>query len=73
MSDEQRRTNVLLEQLMSQFNTFSEGLTLLNDKMDTHIEENHKEFTMIQTGLDRNHQEHQLLKQMIKEIMILYG
>jgi hypothetical protein len=59
MSDEQRRTNVLLEQLMSQFRTFGEGLQLLNDKMDAHIEENRREFNL-------NRQEHQQLMQMIK-------
>lgn len=68
MSDEQRRTNVLLEQLMSQFNIFGEGLAQLNVKMDAHIEENQKEFKMVQSGFDRNHQEHQLLKQMIEDL-----
>lgn len=61
MSDEKRRTNVLLEQLMSQFRTFGEGLQLLNDKMDAHIEENRHEF-------DLNRQEHPQLMQMIKEL-----
>ena len=53
MSDEQRRTNVLLEELMSQFRTFGEGLQMLNDKMDTHVEENHNEFNEIISRLDR--------------------
>ncbi len=68
MSDEQRSTNVLLEELISQFRTFGEGLQQLNDKMDAHIEENRKEFKMVQNSLDRNHQEHQLLKQMIDDL-----
>ena len=68
MSDEQRRTNILLEELASQFRTFGEGLQLLNDKMTTHIKENRKEFTLIQHSLDRNHQEHQLLKQMVEDL-----
>ena len=32
MSDEERRTNILLEQLMSQFRTFGEGLDSLRDE-----------------------------------------
>ena len=68
MSDELRRTNVLLEKLMSQFGTFGEGLQQLNDKMDVHLEENRKEFKRVQNSLDRNHQEHQLLKQMIDDL-----
>ncbi len=59
---------VLLEDLMSQFRTFGEGLQLLNEKMDTHIEENRKELKAIQSSLDQNHQEHQQLMQMIKEL-----
>lgn len=59
---------VLLEDLMSQFRTFGEGLQLLNEKMDTHIEENRKEFRTIQNRLDQNLQEHQQLMQMVKEL-----
>jgi septal ring factor EnvC (AmiA/AmiB activator) len=68
MSDELRRTNVLLEELMSQFRAFGEGLQQLNDKMDIHLEENRKEFKMVHNSLDRNHQEHQLLKQMVDDL-----
>ncbi len=53
MSDEVRRTNVLLEELMYQFRTFGEDLQQLNAKMDAHIEENRMEFQMIQTRMDR--------------------
>ncbi len=59
---------VLLEDLMFQFRTFGEGLQLLNEKMDTHIEENRKELKAIQNSLDQNHQQHQQLMQMIKEL-----
>ena len=65
---EDGKVAVLLEDLMSQFRTFGEGLQLLNEKMDAHIEENRKEFKAIQTGLDQNRQEHQQLMQMIKEL-----
>ena len=63
---------VLLEDLMSQFRTFGEGLQMLNEKMDTHIEENRKEFKAIQQELINlrveNRQEHQQLKQMIADL-----
>ena len=66
---------VLLEDLMSQFRTFGEGLQLLNDKVDrvetkvdkldkkleAHIGENRHDF-------EKNCQEHQQLIQMIKEL-----
>lgn len=59
---------VLLEDLRSQFQTFGEGLQILNDKidrveqkLDTHIEDNRREF-------DQNRREHQQLMQMIKEL-----
>ncbi len=66
---------VLLEDLMSQFRTFGEGLQLLNDKvdrvetkvdkidkkLDAHIGENRHDF-------ETNRQEHQQLMQMIKEL-----
>jgi septal ring factor EnvC (AmiA/AmiB activator) len=59
---------ILLEDVRSQFRTFGEGLQLLNEKMDTHIEENRKELKTIQNSLDQNRQEHQQLMQMIKEL-----
>jgi hypothetical protein len=66
---------VLLEDLRAQFRTFGEGLQLLNDKvdrietkvdtidqkLDTHIAENRRDF-------EKNHQEHQQLMQMVKEL-----
>jgi hypothetical protein len=66
---------VLLEDLMSQFRTFGEGLQLLNDKVDrvetkvdnldkkqdTHTEENRRDF-------EQNRQQHQQLMQMVKEL-----
>jgi C4-dicarboxylate-specific signal transduction histidine kinase len=59
---------VLLVDLKAQFRTFGEGSQLLNGKMDTHIEEDRKEFKTIQNRLDQNLQEHQQLMQMIKEV-----
>jgi hypothetical protein len=59
---------VVLEDLRAQFRTFGEGLQLVNDKidrldqkLDTHITENRREF-------ETNRQEHQQLIQMIKEL-----
>jgi hypothetical protein len=63
---------VLLEDLRAQFRTFGEGLQLLNDKVD-------KGFQEVKTGIDSlklevtnlkadNRQEHQQLKQMVKEL-----
>lgn len=66
---------VLLEDLRAQFRTFGEGLQLVNDnierveqkvdqlgqKLDTHINENRRDF-------ETNHQEHQQLMQIIKEL-----
>jgi hypothetical protein len=66
---------VLMEDLISQFRTFGEGLQLLNDKvdrvetkvdnldtkLDAHIEENSHNF-------EKNRQEHQQLMQMVKEL-----
>jgi len=63
-----QKVAVLIEDLMSKFRTFGEGLQSLNEKFDTHIEENRKEFKAIQNGLDRNHLEHHQLMQMVKEL-----
>ena len=63
---------VLLEQLMSQFRTFGEGLdglrdemnrrfTALEEKLDNHVIENRNEFI-------ENRREHQQLMQMVKEL-----
>ena len=67
MDDNQ--VTVLLEDLMSQFRTFGEGFQLLNETMDTHIEENREKLKAIQTNLDQNRQEHQQLMQMIKKLV----
>ena len=58
---------VLLEDLRAQFRTFGEGLQLINEKLDNHIEENRKEHQAIQNSLERNHQDHLQLMQLIKE------
>jgi hypothetical protein len=64
---------VLIENLMSQFRTFGEGLQQLNDKMDRHILENSQEFQKITERMDRmtmeNRQDHQQLNQMIHELV----
>ena len=59
---------VILEDIRAQFKVFGEGLQMLNEKvnnidqkLDTHIEENRRQF-------DQNQQEHQLIMQMIKEL-----
>lgn len=72
---EDSRVAVLLEDLRSQFRTFGEGLQLLNEKLDAHIEENRREFEInqqkfdsIRDGFERNHQEHSQLIQMIREL-----
>ena len=56
---------VLLEDLRSQFWTFGEGLQLLNEKVDNGFE-------MLTNRVDNleknNHQEHQQLKQIVKEL-----
>ena len=67
-----KRVAVLLEDLMSQFRTFGEGLQMLNEKMDAHIEENRKEFNALQQELIHlkveNRQEHQQLRQMVADL-----
>ncbi len=63
---------VLLEDLKAQFRTFSEGLQMLNDKVDQNIKENREEHQQIIERIDRlsveNRQEHKLLMQMVKEL-----
>lgn len=75
-----QKVAVLLEDLRAQFQTFGEGLQLVNDKidrmdqrldrveqkLDTHIEENRRDF-------ETNRREHQQLMQMICFPMIIKG
>lgn len=61
---------VLLEDLKAQFRTFGEGLEFLQDE----IKEVKKEITDFRNETNQrfleNHQEHQLLIQMVKELDI---
>jgi hypothetical protein len=63
---------VLLEDLMSQFRTFGEGLQLLNDKVDKGFQEVKTEIDSLKLELTNlkveNRQEHQQLRQMITEL-----
>ena len=63
---------ILLEDLMSQFRTFGEGLQLLNDKVDKDFQEVKTEINSLKLELTNlkteNRQEHQQLRQMIKEL-----
>ncbi len=72
MSDEARRTNVLLEELMSQFRTFGEGLDGLRDEFKGFKQEINHRFNQLEQKLDshidQNRQEHQQLMQMVKEL-----
>lgn len=56
---------VLLEDLRAQFRTFSEGLQLLNEKVDSG-------FDTLNSRMDRmeanNYRDHQQLLQMVKEL-----
>lgn len=68
MSDEQRRTNILLEELMSQFRIFGEGLQLVNDKVDKvdqKVERIEQELVEFRT---ENRLEHNQLRQMIGDL-----
>lgn len=65
---EDSKVAVLLEDIRSQFRVFGEGLQMINEKvdkidqkLDTHIEENRRQF-------DQNRQDHLLMMQMIKEL-----
>jgi hypothetical protein len=63
---------VLLEDLRAQFRTFGEGLQLLNDKVDKGFDALNNRMGKMETRMDRmevnNHQEHQQLIQMVKEL-----
>ena len=48
--------------------TVNHRFNQLEDKLDAHITENQREFTQINKRLDENHQEYQILKQMVKDI-----
>jgi putative component of toxin-antitoxin plasmid stabilization module len=65
---------VLIEDLMSQFRTFGDGLQQINDKMDQHILENRQEFQKITERMDHlameNRQDHQQLNLMIRELAV---
>lgn len=56
--DESKRTNILLEELMSQFRAFGEGLQGLREEMNVRFDKLE----------NQNQQEHQLMMQMIKEL-----
>jgi hypothetical protein len=56
--DESKRTNILLEELMSQFRVFGEGLQGLREEMNVRFDKLE----------NQNQQEHQLMMQMIKEL-----
>lgn len=66
------KVTVLLEDLISKFNAFGEGLELLNEKVDKGFKELREEMNMRFDGVDKrfeqNRQEHQQLMQMIKEL-----
>lgn len=53
MSDEERRTNILLEQLMSQFRTFGEGLDGLRNEVNQFRIETDAKFNKLETRMDR--------------------
>lgn len=63
---------VLLEDLMSQFRTFGEGLQLLNEKVDKGFQEVKTEIDSLKLEITslkaENRQEHQQLQQMVKEL-----
>ena len=70
---------VLLEDLMSQFRTFGEGLQLLNNKVDNGFNSLNGRVDKLKSKIDRlegkltnlqesNAQEHRQLMQMIKEL-----
>jgi hypothetical protein len=48
MSDELK---IVLEDVNEKFDTVIEGINMINEKMDRHIEETHKEHGRFETGL----------------------
>mgnify|MGYP001021154779 CR=1 FL=1 len=72
---EDSKVAMLLENLESQLSAIAEGVIMVNEKLDAHIEENRRDFKIIFERLDensiehrQNKQEHQLMMQMIKEL-----
>ncbi len=65
MTDEQLRTNVLLEELMSQFRTFGEGLQLLNDKVDRGFNELNQRIDKLD---ENNRQEHKQIMRAVQDL-----
>jgi hypothetical protein len=65
---------VLIEDLMSRFRVFGEGLQGLRDDLNNFKEENRQEHQQMMARMDRfhgeNHQEHQQLKQMVQDLAI---
>lgn len=70
--DEARRTNVLLEDLLSKFQFFGEGLTDVRQTVYRLEATNKQEHERLDSRLDQletsNSKEHQLMMQMIKEL-----
>lgn len=66
--DEARRTNILLEEMLSKFHAFGEGLCDIRKIVQKHDDR----FERLECRLDRleasNSQEHRLMMQMIKEL-----
>jgi hypothetical protein len=69
---EDNKVAVLLEDLRAQFRTFGEGLLMLNNKVDKGFQEVKTEIDSLKIELTslkaENRQEHQQLKQMVKEL-----
>ena len=68
MSMEDNKVAVLIEDMMSQFRVFGEGLQQLNDQMNRRFDKVDQRFDGIDKRLDQNDMEHQALKLMIQEI-----
>lgn len=70
---------ILIEDLMSQFGAFGDGLQLLNEKVEQGFQEVREEIHAVKTelsefkyeareGMKQNNLEHQQIKQMIAEL-----
>ena len=59
---------VILEDLRSQFKVFGEGLQMVNDKIDRVEQKVDQVEHKLDAHIEQNHQEHQQLMQMIKEL-----
>jgi hypothetical protein len=62
--------NVLLEQQLSQFNTFGEGLDTLRDQMNRRFDEIGERFNEVNPRFNKNDSEHQQIKQIFQELAI---